>query len=323
VEIDPIIKSGAFVSLYRVDKTGLIDVADIQKRIDASTKMIYITHYFGFPQPLESVRKICKEKGIYLLEDCALSLFSNSNKDIKIGSTGDISVFSFPKTLPIPDGGSLQINNPALVLNPPRMSASPHWMVFIEFTLLFKHFVLHKIPIAKALYIFLRDIIIKHPAFREITDDFSDSFPDMPHSYYYDENLSRRKISMVSKYMLKHWDYIQIVQKRRRNFQKYLDSLKGMENIKFLFNEMPEGICPLHFPIIINNPKYICRQLHKFSIDTLPWWSGYHKKLPWSDYPEACYLKSHVLALPVHQQLKDKHIDYIIQKLVKIMNESK
>jgi perosamine synthetase len=64
-EIDPLFKSGATVSFYRVDEAGLIDTEDIQKRIDAKTKMIYITQYFGFPQPQTKIKKICNERDIY------------------------------------------------------------------------------------------------------------------------------------------------------------------------------------------------------------------------------------------------------------------
>ncbi|UCH14341.1 MAG: aminotransferase class V-fold PLP-dependent enzyme, partial [Bacteroidales bacterium] len=116
-EIDPLYKSGAEVSLYRVDEAGQIDTGDLQKRINAKTRLIYVTHYFGFPHDLTIIKKICKENGILLLEDCALSLFSNYPDREKIGSAGDISVFSFTKTLPVPDGGVMVINNPILNSN--------------------------------------------------------------------------------------------------------------------------------------------------------------------------------------------------------------
>jgi hypothetical protein len=72
-------------------------------------------------------------------------------------------------------------------------------------------------------------------------------------------------------------------------------------------------------PIIIENPDAICKQLCKFSIVTITWWTRFHKSITWSEYPEACYLKNHVLALTVHQQLRERHIDYIMQTMRRIM----
>jgi len=322
VEIDPILKSGAFVVLYRVDKSGKIDVADLQKRIDANTRIIYVTQYFGFPQPIEPIREICDERGIYLVEDCALSLLSTGNNNRKMGSTGDISIFNLYKTLPLPDGGAMIINNPALIHDPPVMFASPQARVTMEFIKLFQHFVFHKIPLANAFYAGIRNLKNKNNTRREVRDNIRHNFSDMLASYYYDENLSLRRMSFVSKYMLNRYDYNRVVHNRRRNFKKYLHDLRDTETMHFLYPDLPEGICPLYFPILVDNPGYICKQLYRYSIFTYHWWSGYHKDLPWSDFPEACYLKDHLLALPVHQQLQETKIDYIIQKLLKVMRES-
>ena len=76
-EIDPLLRSGATVSLYRVDRNTNIDLADIERRITGRTKAIYVTHYFGFPQPqIMALKALCERGGIFLIEDCALALFS-------------------------------------------------------------------------------------------------------------------------------------------------------------------------------------------------------------------------------------------------------
>ena len=323
VEVDPMLKLGARIVMFRVDITGQIDLEDIRKRIDEKTRIIYINQYFGFPQPIEPIRKICDEKGIILIEDCALSLLSKSNGNKNLGSTGDISIFNLYKTLPLPDGGAMIINNPALVHDYPPMLASPRVKVYIELVRLLKRSVFHKISAANILIAGIRDLKNRFKTKWELRSNMGNKFPDMPASYYYDESLSLKRMSMASKYMLNRYDYNRIVQNRRRNFQKYLYELRNIENIQFLYQDLPEGICPLYFLILIENPGYICKQLYKYSVFTFHWWSGYHKDLPWSDFPEACYLKDHLLALPVHQQLNEKDVDYIIQKLLKVMHELK
>jgi dTDP-4-amino-4,6-dideoxygalactose transaminase len=319
VEVDPMLKYGARIVMFRVDITGQIDLEDIRKRIDEKTRIIYINQYFGFPQPIEAIRKICDERGIYLIEDCALSLLSKSAGNKNLGSTGDISIFNLYKTLPLADGGALMINNPVLIHDPPVMLASPRVMVFFGFIQLCKHFMLRNIPVFNTLYASVRNMVSKVKADIEKTHESGTSLPDMPASYYYDENLGLRRMSSLSGYMLDRYDYERIVQNRRRNFQKYMYELRNIEKIQFLYQDLPEGICPLYFPILIDNPGYVYKQLLKYSVFTFHWWSGYHRDLPWSDFPEACYLKDHLLVLPVHHQLSEKHIDYIIQKLLQVM----
>lgn len=47
-EIDPLIVSGATVTLYRVDREAQIDVQDIMARATTRTRAVYVTHYFGW-----------------------------------------------------------------------------------------------------------------------------------------------------------------------------------------------------------------------------------------------------------------------------------
>jgi perosamine synthetase len=316
-EIDPLYKSGAEVSLYRIDKAGQIDIGDLQKRINAKTRLIYVTHYFGFPHNLTQIKKICKVNGIFLIEDCALSLFSNYPDRKKIGSSGDISVFSFQKTLPVPDGGAMVINNPLLKSNQHVLSDTPANMIIHELYLLLKRLLLHKLSYSRPLFSFIFHIMKKgRPEHNNLANN---RFPDIPAYEYYEINLNRRKISNLTKYMLKHWNSNHIMQKRRSNYQRYLRAFADQRNIKPLFNELPEGVCPLYFPILVNNSKYISSRLNLRSVGSIAWWSYFHRNCSWPDYPEACYLKNNLLVLPVHHQLNERHIDYIIRQVNEVL----
>jgi len=62
----------------------------------------------------------------------------------------------------------------------------------------------------------------------------------------------------------------------------------------------------------------LCKSLNELSIAAVAWWAGYHRQLHWQDYPNACYLKDHLVALPVHQQLRQEHIQYISERVVEL-----
>ena len=70
-EIDALLQSGALVKMYDIDRSGSINFDDLYSRVSPNTRIIYVTHYFGFGQPLDELRNFCDKKSIYLFEDCA------------------------------------------------------------------------------------------------------------------------------------------------------------------------------------------------------------------------------------------------------------
>ena len=85
----------------------MVTLEGLQKATTPRTRALYVIHPFGWPQPLKEIDAWRREQGLLLIEDCALALFSSSADGSPIGSTGDVSVFSFPKSLATPDGGAI------------------------------------------------------------------------------------------------------------------------------------------------------------------------------------------------------------------------
>ncbi len=315
-EISPLLDSSASVNLYRVKKTGDIDLADIKRRLTRKTKVVYVTHYFGFPQPLEELKSFCDENGLYLIEDCALSLFS-CNDNVKLGTNGDISVYSFPKSLPVPDGGAMVINNPELKVNgwqhkqPSAVKICRNLVPFVKRNLL-------RASSESLVYPVLWNALKKK---HKTSNLLISEFPDMPSSYYYYKKLDNKGMSGMTKYVLAHFDISDIITKRRRNYKQYLSLLSDIKGIKVLYRKLPQNVCPLYFPVIVNNRHEICVKLNDLSIDAIAWWAGFHRDLPWNEYPDAHFLKSNLLALPVHHQLSDNHIEFISEKLINCISK--
>ena len=77
-----------------IDEDLNISPKSIKKLITKKTKAILIVNYTGKICNLEEIKKICKKKKLYLLEDCAQSFGAIKNNKIS-GSNGVISTFSF------------------------------------------------------------------------------------------------------------------------------------------------------------------------------------------------------------------------------------
>lgn len=291
-EIDPIIKGGATVVLYRVDRSSMIDVDDLESRITGKTTAIYVTHYFGFPQQVDRIKELCETHSIFLIEDCALALFSKDGFK-KLGTTGDIAVFSLAKTLPVPDGGVLVANNPD-ILKEPWVLKSPNQKTIYRATLpLLKSSVMRGLSSGVAtrpLYSLTLKMLRhnKTPAQQEINLPAT-TWPEMLPDMYYDERLSNGRVSALSSRILLSFDVDFITAKRRENYETMLSLLKGGDSIKPLFRELPPGVCPLYFPVIVNNRNELQSKLNELGIDARAWWKGYHRELPWESFPDACF----------------------------------
>jgi perosamine synthetase len=319
-EIDALLHSGTRVVPYRVTRDCSVDFADLRGRITRKTRAIYVTHYFGFSQPIDDVWQLCSEQGLYLIEDCALALFSLNGNHKKIGRTGDLSVFSLPKTLPVPDGGVLVINNPTLCsaswrLTPPRLLGVARRMVSLAKASILKG--LSRMPgIRQAVWLFLE---LLGRSYRPVARRTRDQRPDMPADYYYDETMTDKALSNVTAKMMTSFQIDHVRERRRTNYSLYLSGICDFASLRPLFPELPSGVCPLNFPVIVDNRSRLCAALNQRGIAAIGWWAGYHRGLAWEQHPDACFLKDHVLALPVHQSLDEKNIAYIIKTLAELI----
>lgn len=80
--------------------------------VSGKCRALFFIHYFGiFNKQIYCVRELCNKYGVVLLEDFVHGLFGVDDKGQPMGTVGDISVCSFPKFLPVPDGGLFFINN--------------------------------------------------------------------------------------------------------------------------------------------------------------------------------------------------------------------
>jgi len=81
-----------------------ISAKTIKSLITKKTKVIIVAHMFGVPADIDSIRKIAPK--IFIIEDCAHSIGA-MYKGNKVGSIGDISIFSFyaPKVITTGHGG--------------------------------------------------------------------------------------------------------------------------------------------------------------------------------------------------------------------------
>lgn len=92
-----------------------MDVDDLIKKISPRTKVIIIQHTFGYPDDVEEIFAVARQKKLYLIEDCAHAL-GTTYKGKKLGTHADAAFFSFGRDKVISSvfGGMVITNNASI-----------------------------------------------------------------------------------------------------------------------------------------------------------------------------------------------------------------
>ncbi len=88
-----------------------MDAGRVEELITPRTRAVVAMHYAGDICDMPALERLCRERGVVLLEDAAMAIES-SLEGQKAGSFGDMAVFSFHETKNIisGEGGALLIN---------------------------------------------------------------------------------------------------------------------------------------------------------------------------------------------------------------------
>jgi dTDP-4-amino-4,6-dideoxygalactose transaminase len=322
-EIEPFRREKFELDFYKVDRFGSVDLDDFQSRLLGNHQVAMITHYFGFERNVDVIRHLCNMKGVYLIEDCAHSFLSCSRGKY-LGSWGDLSIFSFWKTIPIIDGGCLVINNTDIPAVPPSVQPTS-LSVYIKTVKLFIECLFLKTDAkSKLCFTALKKIRGLLPWCQNIMTKLIDKnfyTLDDP-SFDFNTNVLEWEMSNKSLKILSKIDNTQeIKEKRRKNYQYVQNALCNLYRLKPLFNDLPEGTCPLKFPLL--TPQYHPRagEIMDKYLSIYRWWTHFHPSVPWEDFSDSTWLKNHCFIVEIHQDMEKKHLDFLIDCVLKADKE--
>lgn len=109
-----IIQVGAKPVFVDIEKDSLnIDPVEIRKAITPRTKAIIPVHFAGLPCRMTEIMEIAREYDLIVIEDAAHALAAEYQNQ-KIGTIGDMTVFSFyaTKNITTGEGGMVTTNHP-------------------------------------------------------------------------------------------------------------------------------------------------------------------------------------------------------------------
>lgn len=116
VMVNAVLRTGASPVYADIDANTFGSSADdIMKVLSQRTRLIVAQHSFGIPCDIEPILELANDRGIFLLEDCALTVGSRINGTI-CGNFGDAALFSTDHSKPINtiSGGLVYTRNSSL-----------------------------------------------------------------------------------------------------------------------------------------------------------------------------------------------------------------
>jgi dTDP-4-amino-4,6-dideoxygalactose transaminase len=319
-EIDPLVRLGLDLDFYRVGPDLSPDIEHLRALLQKPARALWITHFFGFPQPLGKLIEIAHENSMFLLEDATHGLFSRDASGAPLGSRGDMSVFSFAKTLPVPGGGVLHLRDPqhaAAVETGERpgvypffgwlrkavereiKSASPAIGDWVESRL--------TQPLARS---------VRHAVGRPAAADMESVTQGITYAIGTPDGWHRWSISRVWRYLAWRANAEMIVARRRRNYRTVLAAVRDNPDLRPLQEILPDGCCPLYFPVWTESPRELHADLASHGIGASRWWAWPpHPVTPETDRAFDTQLRTCVVALPIHQGLDAVDMEKIAERL--------
>ncbi|MBX3235223.1 MAG: DegT/DnrJ/EryC1/StrS family aminotransferase [Nitrospiraceae bacterium] len=299
IELDVLSAAGMGISFYGVGRGLTLDARTIEQQVGPETRALYVIHYYGIPQDLTEILALCRRHRLALIEDCAMALYSR-REGRPVGGDGDVAVFSLWKSVAMPFGGALVVNNPDLQMPEPGQPPSGYEVLRATKQLLEMEFRgtgwfegVRKClePLARA----ARGVSAKTS---------HDSWRKQPLWVpLFAVERGEWGMTAVSRHLFLTADHEAIRMARRRNYLTMDSFVRTLSCVAPLLSDLPAGACPLYYPVTVEDPVAFRRFLRARGLETFMMWRELHPLFPAEKFSEEASLRAHVVALPVHQHL--------------------
>lgn len=282
-EVEALTRAGLRCRFYEA-QADLEPAADeLEGLVGPRTRALHLIHPLGLPRDAPRWRRWCDERGLLLIEDAAQSWLGSVDGE-PVGRFGDLAIFSLYKTVAVPDGG---IAVPSPELRPDRTPRSG-----------------------------LRGVVGRHRSWARQHVGVPRRGPDRseraPYSPERDFALGDpgSAASRATRYLLPRLADPATADRRRDNYRRLLAALG--DRVPPPFGELPEGACPMAFPVSVRERHAAIDGLSRRGVQALDLWSVPHPSLPVERFPGAGRRRAEVIALPVHQGLAADALERIV-----------
>jgi len=283
-------------------ETFNIDPESIRERINERTKAVIAVHLCGHPAEMDEIRKLCDEKNLILIEDCAQAIGAKY-RGRNVGTIGEINAFSFyiSKNITTGEGGMITTDDDELA-EKARLIRNHGESSKYHYTTLGYNYRMTELQAAIGL-IQLRRIEELNERRREIAEIYNDMFEDV-------ELITTPTAKPYVKHVWHIYNILIDVEKLRKPRDRIVEAIKkenvwvtvAYPNVLYLEPLFKHGLghgkgCPWNCPFYKGRVEYrrgLC--------------------------PNAEWISRRVITLPTHPSLRDDDAIDIATAVKKIVN---
>ena len=318
--VDPILQFGCEVVFYNVHRDGTVDFEDLTQKVDQHTKAIIAIHYFGVPQAVHRLRKVCQQYHLSLIEDCAHILIGEINGG-QIGSFGDVSIFSWRKFFPVFDGGLLVMNEAfSQAVDIPWKKIDGWFQVKIMKNLIEKF--LHDMTRKKKQVLVVEDQTSQIPVSTSNRKEEAHG-PVSPKTPVGEFDLSQVNwpMSRWSKSIIKNNNILSVAQRRMEHSRVLWKEIGSLPDVQPWATAEQPNVSAWAFPFVTPNRQDVHVKLREKGIQAFTWGGVIHPTLPLENFPDAKFLYEHLVLLPNQQSLTQHEMALMIDGVKGVLKE--
>lgn len=313
--IEPFVAIGARLDYYHISENLAVDTNDIHSKLDSRSRVLLVTHYFGFYQDMQSLRTLCDKLRVILIEDCAHAFFGVIG-GYPVGWHGDYTIASARKFFAIQDGGYLISNRHSIENVVLKTGGWMHNMKaaldVLETAMAYgrlKPLSFLSRPFLALKFLLWNGIKTHHSLQSPLSigPGVSAGYKHLDLAWVY------ARMSLASHCIVYLSDKDRIAAKRRAHYRRLASGLSHLPGVRPLFPDLSDHVVPYMFPLLVNAPDMAFALLKRNGV---PIWR-------WEDIePSSCDVSRRysrcLFQLPCHQALRDSETDWIIENVKQI-----
>ena len=306
--VEPVAHSRFRPVFYRVRPDFSPDMDDLRSKLSSQVALIVVIHFFGFPTELGPILELRDQADCYVLEDSAHS-FLSIDSGLFIGHRGDFSVFGYYKTVGSLFGGGLRINGRRLKFSPSR-SKIPLRESFVITKRLTEQVIENSGDgLMKRVFHYLETRRVARKIAKAEDKPAALGFVDDP--YLFRKDLAVARMPALCKSILKFSNWGDIASARRRNYALISGVLKESSELRKVFANLPENVCPWAYPVLLQDRSRFEHELRRRGVPLFTFGEVLHPLLNHCDpvaRRDAEQLSRQLMMLPVHQNLSGEEV---------------
>ena len=299
--VEPALSLDAEVVLFRLRPDLSPDLDDLRRKLPGARALV-VAHYFGFPQPLEEVARLCDAAGVMLIEDCAHAFFG------AVGRTGAFAIASTKKFFPGVDGGMIVQRSGPLDGSALRRPGARAQLKSLVNTVENAGRYGRLFPFGRLVHALLNRK--KGPPAVAAAGT-----GPVPRLRWFREAEVGLRGTAASRLFMRISAKRSAARKRRANFRYLLDRLAGLARAKPLYDALPGGVVPYVFPLLLDDPEKDFDRLKRQGVPIWRW-----EELAESECAVSQDYRLRLLQLPCHQALTARELDWIAGTIEEVLS---